>query len=148
MAKNVLLVLALILVIGLGYWWISANQQENNTTVDTEQNNLGGETKAPADEKTGTETPTDNLVVTYGSNGFSPATITIKKGQKVTFKNESGKSMWVATDDHPGHNIYPEFDAKTGIANGGTYEFIFNNIGTWGYHDHLTASKTGVVIVE
>jgi hypothetical protein len=66
----------------------------------------------------------------------------------VIFKNESGKKMWVASDDHPSHLIYPEFDAKKGVETGSTYEFVFNKVGTWGYHNHLSPSSTGTVIVE
>ena len=47
-------------------------------------------------------------VVTYTASGFSPTTVTISKGESVTWKNESNRRMWVASAVHPTHTIYPE----------------------------------------
>src|SRR3989344_2969073 len=46
--------------------------------------------------------------VTYNSQGFSPKTITIKKGETVVFENKTGKPASVASDAHPTHLLYPE----------------------------------------
>lgn len=97
-------------------------------------------------------------VVTYTASGFSPTTVTISKGESVTWKNESNRRMWVASAVHPTHTIYPEqtdvdclgssFDACAGAGVGVSYEFTFNEVGTWKYHNHLGISNTGTVIVE
>lgn len=88
------------------------------------------------------------IIVEYKDGGFSPTTLTIDKGQTVRFVNETGRSMWVASDFHPSHNIYPEFDAKRGIPAGSSYEFKFEKTGAWNYHDHLSANQTGTIIVK
>lgn len=100
--------------------------------------------------------------VTYTDSGFLPSTITIKKGQTVTWKNESSRQMWTASAVHPTHKAYPGsgieicgtntliaiFDACKGYAPGESWEFRFDNVGTWKYHNHTTSSHTGTIMVE
>jgi len=86
--------------------------------------------------------------IEYMDDGFSPKEITIKKGQTITFINKSSNLMWVASDDHPSHMIYPEFDAKKGYSNQENYTFTFDKIGEWGYHNHLRSSDKATIFVE
>jgi len=86
--------------------------------------------------------------VTYNAQGFSPKTVTIKKGETVVFENKTGKSASIASDEHPTHLLYPEFDQYKTDARGQTeFKFTFEKAGTWKYHDHLNASMVGTVIV-
>lgn len=147
MQRTLLVVLLIVVLAGGGYFLLKSQSQDPAETTNT--NELSDVEPKNTDEKTPiTIENSAEVIVLYGSNGYSPATITIKRGQKVTFKNESGKQMWVASDDHPSHLIYPEFDAKTGTGTGSSYEFVFDKVGTWRYHDHLSPSRTGIVIVE
>jgi len=86
-------------------------------------------------------------VVTYSDTGFAPSVTTMKAGTTVTFVNESSGPMWVASDPHPAHTILPEFDELKGVEKGGTYEFTFAKVGTWGYHNHLNSKAKGTVVV-
>lgn len=92
--------------------------------------------------------PAAEIIIRYTANGFQPSLITVKIGTKITFRNESGSPMWPASAVHPTHQLLPEFDAKGSIANGSTYSFTFQKIGTWPFHNHLKPSLTGKVIVE
>ena len=97
----------------------------------------------------------ENLV-TYIDSGYSPTTLKIKKGETVTFKNQSSNSMWTASAAHPTHKIYPTvggcigsiFDACSGIQPGGSWSFKFDISGAWKYHNHLNPSDTGTITVE
>ena len=100
--------------------------------------------------------------IEMSSTGFSPSAITIKAGEKVTFIAIDSSNRWPATASHPTHTVYPGsdiqkcetseknsiFDACKGVSQGATYEFTFNEKGTWNYHDHLQPSKFGKIIVE
>jgi plastocyanin len=86
--------------------------------------------------------------VSYTNACFSPASLTIKKGDTVKFTNDSTRNFWPASDDHPSHSIYPEFDAKQAIAPGSFYAFTFSKVGTWGYHDHLKPGCKGTITVQ
>lgn len=82
------------------------------------------------------------------ASGFSPATITIKKGDYIQFVNKDSDTHWPASNPHPVHDGYPGFDAKKALRQNEKYRFQFTRTGTWGYHDHLNPSKSGTVIVE
>lgn len=116
---------------------------------------------APGASPTKTPTPTPvptqpSNTITYTNSGYSPATITIKKGQTVTWKNNGSSGMWTASAIHPTHSIYPTsggclgstFDACMGIASGGMWSFKFDIAGTWKYHNHLNSAHYGTVVVE
>ena len=86
--------------------------------------------------------------VKYTTAGFSPVTLTVKKGTTVKFVNTSGQKMSVASDPHPSHTNYPEFDQFKSDAKGkDEYSFVFDKAGAWGYHDHFKASNKGTVVV-
>lgn len=96
--------------------------------------------------------------VVYTEDGFTPATVEVRKGDTIRFENRSNRDMWPASAFHPTHTIYPEksasdclgssFDACRGVPPGESWSFTFNSVGTWRYHDHLSAAKTGTVVVE
>lgn len=86
--------------------------------------------------------------ISYTNSCYSPANATVKKGDTVKFTNNSTKGMWPASNNHPSHTIYSEFDAKGSISSGGTYSFTFTKIGSWGYHDHLKPSCSGTITVQ
>lgn len=89
-------------------------------------------------------------IVRYTEAGFSPASLTISKSNPVViFKNESLSAMWVASDLHPSHQLYPSFDARGGTQSGETYRFEFpSSPASYPYHNHLIPWHTGVIIVE
>lgn len=89
-------------------------------------------------------TITAETVVEKTNEGFSPNSVTIKKGESVKFVNKSTAPMWVASAPHPTHTDYPEFDQK---ANGDVFTFSFAKVGSWKYHNHSPFSSGGTVIV-
>lgn len=78
-------------------------------------------------------------VIELRDYGFFPEEITIEKGETVTFISRREIPFWPASDDHPEHAIYPEFDAKKAVNPGEAWSFTFDKIGSWGFHDHLGA---------
>lgn len=87
-------------------------------------------------------------VILYSDTGFSPKSLTIKPNATVTFKNESGKSMWVASNPHPIHSDYSAFDAKRGYKKEESYQFTFTEAGEYIYHNHLSPNDEGTITVE
>ena len=109
------------------------------------QNPVGGG-PPPIDNNCGTE-KCDLVIVRFKDTGFDPSIVTVKKGQTIQWINESASKMWVASDPHPTHSDYPGFDEKKSISRGENYSFNFMNPGIWGYHNHLSPSMGGKVIV-
>lgn len=92
--------------------------------------------------------PSEEGVVHITRDGFVPQQITVRLGQTVRFINESGVEVWPASDLHPTHNLYPEFDPKQPVGVGSAWSFIFLKPGRWDYHDHLNPTHVGTVIVK
>ncbi len=93
-------------------------------------------------------TVSSQMEVDYAANGFTPASITVKKGTMVKFVNKTSGPMSVASNPHPTHTDYPGFDqGKSNFQGTNEYDFTFTKTGTWGYHNHLQASDGGTVIV-
>jgi len=90
----------------------------------------------------------ENLIIVYNNEGFNPKEIKIKNGDTIKFINLSDRKMWVASNDHPAHDIYPEFDQKDIALRDGEYSFKFEKKGTWGFHNHVYSSHIGTIIVE
>ncbi|MBI2039355.1 MAG: hypothetical protein HYT22_03725 [Candidatus Niyogibacteria bacterium] len=88
--------------------------------------------------------------------GFFPKELAIKQGDAVIWMNGGSRPHWPASAMHPTHAVYPTtggclgstFDACRGLETAERFEFKFEHIGTWRYHDHLNTSLTGAIIVE
>lgn len=101
----------------------------------------------PEPPKTGTTT------VTYDNNGFQPKEITITKGTTVNFIATTERRMWVASNPHPDHTDYPEFDTENDFGDhvpdgNKTYDFRFDKTGTWKYHNHSAPEHEAVIKVQ
>ena len=79
--------------------------------------------------------------------GFSPKELKIKKGTTVNFTSDANREFWPASDIHPTHLIYPEFDPQQPIASGSAWSFTFNKVGHWRFHDHLSPTTIGSMTV-
>lgn len=129
------LVLVLIIILGV-IFMISNSRNKDGVSRETESKTL----PAVAD---------DIVEVNYTTAGFTPEIVEIKVGQKVKFINKTGKTASVASDEHPTHDIYPEFDQwKSAYKGQNVFEFTFTKVGTWRYHDHLNPEMVGTVIVK
>lgn len=141
MNKSVIAV-AIIVVVLVGGYFLSVPKTPNQQTVRPPP-----VTQPPAPEE---------KVVTYTDSGYSPNILTVKKGETITFKNQSLQSMWTASAVHPTHRLYPTtggcsgstFDTCQGVQPGNSWSFTFDIAGTWKYHNHLDPGKTGTITVE
>lgn len=82
--------------------------------------------------------------VLYTETGYIPNNLEVPVGSTVSFKNLTQSDNWVASDPHPVHTDNSSFDA------GGDeeiYTFTFDQIGTFGYHNHYKSIHRGSVRV-
>ena len=86
-------------------------------------------------------------VVELREEGFYPKEITIGKGDTIQFTTIRTKLFWPASNLHPSHTIYPEFDPNEPIDPNNSWSFQFDRVGEWRYHDHLAPYYTGTIIV-
>ena len=142
-------IVAVVLVGGYFFFFLRSQQSappvsEPSSDVVTPQSPVS---QAPVVEE---------RIITYTDSGYSPATLQVKKGETATFKNQSLQSMWTASAAHPTHRAYPTiggclgstFDACKGVQPGDSWSFKFDIAGTWKYHNHLSPTDTGTIIVQ
>lgn len=85
--------------------------------------------------------------VELSDNGFDPRELTVSQGDTVKFTTVRNKYFWPASNTHPTHDIYADFDAKNAVAPNAFWSFQFDRVGEWHYHDHLDPQFSGVIIV-
>jgi plastocyanin len=82
------------------------------------------------------------------NDGFYPKEFTIQKGDRVKFITTRDEYFWPASNLHPSHGIYPEFDPKEPIEAEESWSFRFDKAGNWRYHDHISPYFSGVIEVR
>lgn len=90
----------------------------------------------------------EKVVIHMREQGYDPQNLEVVVGTTVVFENVSSVNMWPASNIHPTHSIYPEFDPKKAVLPGGSWEFNFNKSGKYRYHDHLYPTITGEITVK
>ncbi len=85
--------------------------------------------------------------VNLTENGFSPSEIKINAGDTIKFTTSRSKPFWPASNLHPTHTLYPEFDPKEPIPADKSWSFKFTKEGVWRFHDHLSPFFTGTITV-
>ncbi len=170
-SKPLLITIIVLVVAAVGYVAFSMNREakapslesaEQGGSMQDQQQNTGetanevqSQNSGNSAQSTGTFSDENNVMnpdtqvfeIVYDGKTYSPASLEIKVGDIVFFKNTSNGSFWPASAPHPTHTIYPEFDAKAALKAGSTFEFKFTKVGEWKYHDHLNPSAYGVVKV-
>lgn len=110
----------------------------------------------PVDSKGNAE-----IIISYTKKGFEPESTSVQIGSTVAWVNSSGRPMWVASDPHPAHTDLKGFDQlkiinkrKTNpffqkvYAHGDAiYEYTFEKLGSWKYHNHVYPQDRGVIEV-
>lgn len=125
--RNKLLVVFLsALVVGAVFWFVSGENQE---------------TKIDKTVRSG------EVIVEMLEDEYRPAEIYVKRGTKVTFINKYDSARWPASDLHPTHTLYSEFDPKRPLTSGEAWSFVFEKAGDWTMHDHLAPYITGMITV-
>lgn len=162
--RNLLWIIIAIVLIGGGYWWWSMSGTPDAMVNENASSNAP--VTATTTPPTGTTTPEtaapQTVTITYDGTAYAPENITINVGDTVTFRNTSGKNMWVASDEHPTHTEYDGTSRSTHCAAEYTgdkpfdqckpevadYSFTFTKAGAIEYHDHIKPSAHGTITVQ
>ena len=119
----------LVVVAALALWWFLGNTPE----------------EARKEQITATGVMHE-IVLT--DDGYVPKESTITVGDTVVFRNETDHPFWPASNLHPSHRDYPEFDPREPVLADETWSFTFGQVGEWKFHDHLAPYYTGVIVVS
>jgi len=86
-------------------------------------------------------------IIELHEDGFYPKELTINLGETVRFTSLTGRPFWPASDFHPTHSIYPNFDPKNPVLPNESWSFKFDKTGKWRFHDHLEPFYIGTINV-
>ncbi len=142
MNKIIILFVLVILVLG-GYFLI-----KNNAKYSTNQSVIPSPTIIQPTQTPINQPSTNSAqTVTLTSSGFTPLSLTIKKGTKVVWTNKSGGVATVDSELHPTHLLYLPLNLGK-FNDGETLNVTFAKEGTYTYHDHLHPTMKGTIVVE
>lgn len=145
-----ILPLAIVLVLVAGVVTLFAMSMSNGDkttqtgTTDSSAEDVthsGGEGSANTSESSNSVAAELNSV-SIKDFAFSPSTITVKKGTKVTWTNQDSTRHDIAPD-----NETSEFKKSDLLGKGQSYEVTFNTVGEYTYHCTPHPQMTGKVIV-
>lgn len=142
MSRNVIIVVVLaVAVLATGGALLVAKHNSNKDSSSTSMNGMNMGTQKNSGNSNGGSTATATNSVTIQGFAFSPADVTVKKGTTVTWTNQDSATHTVT-----------ETDGMTGpdsgdLANGKSYSFTYDTVGTFKYHCAIHPSMTGTVTV-
>lgn len=126
-----------VVVVAAAVIMVSRRNSASTNTPDTSMSQMDMSNKAD----TPATKPVSTSSVTIKNFAFSPANITVKKGTTVTWVNQDSTAHTVTENDG---QTGPDSDT---MANGQSYSFTFNTVGTFKYHCTFHAEMLGQVTV-
>lgn len=146
--KGIILFVIVILAIGVigGAFLFLRNQKSSETASIPPPPALPSAFDGGESATSGTATE-NQVIIRMTKDGFLPSTITAVSNDTIIFVNEDQKPRWPASNIHPTHQIYPEFDPLKPISSGESWSFVFDKPGRWRYHDHLFPELNGEINV-
>lgn len=129
---------AILLLAGCGY----QQPASTSTPIPTPTTNPMPATPIQSNQPASSAAVQTNAV-TIKNFAFSPATITVAKGTKVTWTNEDSVAHQIASDS----SSSAAFNGPS-MATGQQFSFTFNEAGTFSYHCAIHPSMTAKVIVQ
>ena len=141
---NKVLIAIIVVVLGVGGWFIYDHNKSNN-------NSSNGNTNTTGTNQSNTNSSTTNSNQSVASTGavtienmmFTPSQITVAKGGTVT---------WTNNDSVP-HTVTDDLSNAGGPASGDiqpgkTYSFTFDKTGSFQYHCTIHPSMRGTIVVK
>ena len=150
MQKNLLVILALVIIIGGGAWYLSGNKQpamEKSADTVLEGTPVTPDTASPPDAADAKKAAME-ITVEGSEFKFSPTTLTMKKGDSVTLTLKNVGKM-------PHDFVVDELGVRTKVIQGGesdTVTFTPDKSGTFEFYcsvgKHREMGMKGSLIVE
>lgn len=103
----------------------------------------------PGEDRSPSAADGDNMVeknlVMYTADGFLPNIIYVKKGENVTFRNDTATSLSILSDTASG---YPALTSTTNLNQGSTFVVNMTKLGTFTFHNKASAAHKGTIVVQ
>lgn len=141
-ALPLIILVVVVLLAGGGYFMMQKGYLPKNLL-----NKLTGQSEvlppAKVDVRPGDQLP--DALVTISAGSFEPQTIMVRKGQRVSFKNNDSKDHRIVPDSLAS---LPDLADTDVISPGQEVVIPFDKQGTFGIHDALDSKLKATVIVK
>jgi plastocyanin len=151
MKKSTLaIIIAVVAVVAIGAVVLATRSSDNNNneTAQPSSSTSSSDTATPADEAPTADTNESQVsensqanAVTIQNFSYNPATITVKKGTKVTWTNK----------DSTKHDVTPDTDGAFPkselLGQNESYSHTFDTAGTFSYHCSPHPYMKGTIVV-
>lgn len=140
MMKALIGIVIAIIVIGGGVYLVNQSHSSSSQMKDSPmptQVQAQAQTNPPSGT---TQATADKNAVTIQNFAFSPATLTVKVGDKVTWTNQDSAGHSATADDG-------SFDTGV-LAQGKSGSITFSKVGTFTYHCSVHPMMKGTIIVQ
>lgn len=94
------------------------------------------------------EEPVSRVVeVRIAKQGFVPSTLAVEAGTSVVWVNNTDGLHQIISNPHASHDDLPDFKSEI-LNNGQTYEYMFEESGSFNYHDEIKPTLNGTIKVK
>ena len=132
--NKIIIGIIVLVIVGGGILFMSQSGK-----MQTQQQNMPSQTKTQTNPTTGSSVMAKNAV-TIQNMAFSPASLTVKVGDKVTWTNQDSVGHSATADDN-------SFDTGV-IAQGQSGSNTFSKTGTYTYHCSIHPKMKATIIVQ
>jgi len=140
--NKVMVAVVAVLILGAALIWVYfSSNKPPTTTTSTSQSTQSSTTGSTS------PTPTVAATIVYDGSSFSPSSVSVKSGDKVTFTNNSQSTVQVNSNPHPFHTDDSDLNVGT-ISPGQSMTVTLSKTGSFRYHNHLNPSQGGAVTVN
>ena len=140
---SVITVLLVLILIGVGLYYVNRNPTtpDTNTNVTaTTTNTSTPTTTSGTTSGTTSATTTSNVAVAIRNFAYAPATLTIKRGTRVTWTNND-------TAPHDVTSVTGTVLNSPRLTTGQSFSYTFNQTGTFNYYCTIHPNMRATVIV-
>lgn len=142
--KKILIVVGVLAILVAGYLLFVKNKSSDMQMEMPVNQNQPSEPKTTPPVTAPSPKPAQTLPTTHAVTiqdfAFSPSSLTIKKGDKMTWTNKDSAPHTVTWDNGG--------QSSGTLKTGESYSFTFNTAGTFSYHCAFHPSMHGKIIVE
>ncbi len=134
--KNIIIAVVVILILVGGFLFLSSSKNSNNTSKTASSSS---------------QTANAGATIEFKDGVFSPSSVLIKSGTKITWVNRSPEEIQIGANPHPIHDGNRELSGGEFVLtleSGDSKSVTLNQTGTFSFHNHLQAGEGGTVIVK
>lgn len=137
----IIAIVAIAVVVGAYYVFdIKPDKASQKTTTSTKPSSSDTTTTTPSQQN-------ETAIITYSNEGFSPSTITVNTGDKITIINSSSRDLEFESGPHPTHTQNSELNVGE-LKPGEQKTITVTQKGTFDVHNHLNPNDSIEIVIQ